>query len=156
GRVVLVTTSANEEWTDFPHDPSYPQLLFELLDGSLRSRDAWMNLTVGDRLAIPVSVRGASVPALTRLKNTITKVPEASIPVFPPEREVKISQTSGSGDTPDEAWRGLYHTEALDQPGVYTLALGNRQVPVVVNVPARSEADVSKVDAGAVGQALGG
>ena len=47
GRVIFVSTSANAEWTDFPNDPSYPQLMFELLDGSLRSRDAWMNLDRG-------------------------------------------------------------------------------------------------------------
>jgi hypothetical protein len=150
GRVVFISTSANQEWTDFPSDLSYPQLMFELLDGSLRSRDSWMNLIVGDRLAIPAVVRGVSPPKLRRndLANT-------EIPVFPPERDV-VKETANSAESQDDEWRTLYHTDAITQPGRYTLEVGSRKLPIAVNVPASAEADVTTVDNDAISQALGG
>jgi hypothetical protein len=151
GRVLFISTSANLEWTDFPNNRSYPQLLFEMLDGSLRSRDAWMNLTVGDRLVIPPEARASAV-TLTR-----NDVDQTKIPVFPPERDVKGSSPAiDADDSQDDEWRSLYHTDFLTQPGMYTLTLGNRKLPIAVNVPAVNQADVTTVDNEAISQALGG
>lgn len=152
GRVLFISTSGNEEWTDFPNNLSYPQLLFEMLDGSLRSRDAWMNLTVGDRLVVPPDVRAGAVVALTR-----NDVDQTKIPVFPPEREVKGAPAAvDANDSQDGAWPSLYHTDFLTQPGMYTLTLGNRKLPIAVNVPAINQADVTTVDNETISQALGG
>jgi len=97
-----------------------PELLFELLDGSLRTRDAWMNLTVGEHLGIPLNVRGAAVPELTRNFNPITKVAEAKIAVFPPERDVRTGESSSAGAGPPLTihtrmkWRLVYHHQRPD------------------------------------------
>jgi hypothetical protein len=151
GRVVFISTSANREWTRFPDNLSFPPLMFELLDGSLRSRDAWMNLTVGDHLAIPANVWGKTF-TLTKDGTAPTK-----ITVHQPERDFKSdSANSPAGESPEEEWRALYHTDPLTQPGKYTLAVENRTMPIVVNVPAPLEADVTTVDNEAIGHALGG
>ena len=50
----------------------------------------------------------------------------------------------------------MYHSDYVTQPGKYTLTLGSRQLPIVVNVPANAEADVTTVDNEAIGVALGG
>ena len=74
GCVVFVSTSANLEWTDMPAQPSSVPLLCELLDWSVRNRGAWMNLTVGDRIAVPRYVDAAFSATLARDGSSVQTV----------------------------------------------------------------------------------
>jgi hypothetical protein len=133
GRVVFVSTTANPDWTDLPAKPAYVSLVHELLLGSIDTGDRWLNLTVGERLEIPPTIRLTILPVLT----------DAS------RRDVPVEQiTTGDGRT-------VYRSEPLTQPGVYTLETGPRSIPVAVNVPA-DEADVRTLNDAAIRAALGG
>ena len=133
GRVVFVSTSANEEWITFTRKPIYTELFNELLSGSINVGDGWMNLIVGDRLSVPSSLKLTITPTFTDPKS-------APIPLE------LTTATDGSA---------TYRSPALNQPGIYKLDTGNGIVPVAVNVPAE-EADVHTIDNSAIKNALGG
>jgi hypothetical protein len=141
GRVVFVSTSANDEWMNFAAKPNYPPLMHELLSGSVRTGDYWMNLSVGQSIKIPPSVRVTSTPAVTD-PNGLPVVIDIG-----PDTDAK----EGS-----EGAKGVYHTAPINKPGVYTLSLGgDRKVPIAVNVPARDEANVTTITDDAIMHALG-
>ena len=64
--MVFVSTSANEEWITFTRKPVYTELVNELLSGSVNVGDSWMNLTVGDELSVPSSLKLTVTPTLDR------------------------------------------------------------------------------------------
>ncbi len=133
GRVVFMSTTANSEWTTLPAKPNYVTLVHELLQGSVRTGDYWMNLTVGQPLEIPPSVRLAAAPTL----------------LDPSKKPLVMEAVT----TPDG--QQVYRSRPLGRPGVYTLATGNRAIPIAVNVPA-GEADVRTIGSEGVRKALGG
>ncbi|MGH7179043.1 MAG: BatA domain-containing protein, partial [Tepidisphaeraceae bacterium] len=119
GHVVFVSTTANAEWTTLPGKPAYVALVHELLSGSVSAGDVWMNLTVGQPLVLPPTLKLTSAPVL--------KDPQQS--------EIAIEQTrSIDGQT-------VYRTRPLSHPGLYTLTTGVARLPIAVNVPG-DEADV--------------
>ena len=132
GRVVVVTTTANAEWTSFPAKPSYVALVHELLAGSVNSGDRWMNLTAGQELIVPKTVKFTAAARL----------------LDPKQNEVVLEPLSG-GDA-----QGSYRSPALEQPGVYHLMTGVANLPIVVNV-ASDESDVRTMDNAAIKRALG-
>lgn len=147
GRVVFVATSSGADgWTTLPARPVFVPLVQELVGGSLASRDAWMNLTVGERLELPNWLRLAGQPALA----------DAAGRTYP-----LISETIPEGVTSRTVWR----SEPLTRPGVFVLTGASEEaggvagaassLPVVVNVDAAAEADVRTLDDAAVGRALG-
>jgi hypothetical protein len=132
GRVVFISTSANEEWITFTRKPIYTELMNELLSGSVNVGDGWMNLSVGDRLMVPSSLKLTATPTLTDPK---------SIPI-------PLEFTTAADGSP------LYRSPVLLQPGVYTLSTGAGTLPIAVNVPSE-EADVHTIDNTAIKNALG-
>src|SRR5581483_9726373 len=122
GRVVFVSTTANADWTSLPAKPAYVALMHELLAGSVSSGDAWMNLTVGDQLQIPATIRITAAPALKDSNQS----------------EIPLEQSTSNGPA-------TYHSRPLARPGLYTLETGGRSIPIAVNVPG-DEADVRSVD----------
>jgi hypothetical protein len=132
GRVVFVSTSANADWTSFPNKQAYVPLMHELLAGSVKTGDGWMNLSTDQPLEIPPTIRITSAPMLTDPTG-------APIVVDPDTRD----------------GRTIYHTAPLKKPGVYKLSLGDRQVPIAVNVPAAEEANVTTITDQAIRHALG-
>jgi hypothetical protein len=134
GRVVFISTSANPDWNKInPKGGMFVTLVHEITDGSVGTADAWMNLTVGESLKVPPSMGLTAAPTL---------IDSSKNPV------VMESETSEAGVT-------TYHSAApMTRPGVYTLSVGNRSVPIAVNVPA-TEADVRVVSNDAVKKALG-
>ncbi len=133
GRVVFISTSANEEWITFTRKPVYTELVNELLSGSVNVGDSWMNLLVGDRLQVPATLKLTATPTLTDPKAT----------------PIPLELTAGADGS------ATYRSPLLQQPGVYTLATGNGTVPVAVNLPSE-EADVHTIDNAAIKTALGG
>jgi Mg-chelatase subunit ChlD len=130
GRVVVVTTTANAEWTTLPVKPAYLPLMHELLSGSVSASDAWMNLTVGQKLEVPTNLK---------LTAALTLVDAA-------QKEVVLEPLSGGPVG--------YRSGPINRPGVYRLVIGNQSMPIAVNVPA-DEADVRTVDNKAIKKALG-
>jgi hypothetical protein len=133
GRVLFWSTSADEQWITFTRKPLYTELVNELLSGSVNVGDGWMNLTVGDRLSVPASIKMTSAPTLADPKS-------ATIPL-----EITAA-ADGSAS---------YRSPALNLPGVYTLNTGNGNLPIAVNVPSDS-ADVHTLPDAAIKDALGG
>ncbi|HEX3357732.1 MAG TPA: beta-galactosidase trimerization domain-containing protein, partial [Tepidisphaeraceae bacterium] len=131
GRVVFVSTTANADWTSLPAKPAYVALMHELLAGSVSSGDAWMNLTIGDELKIPATMRMTAAPILKD----------------PNQAQIALEQPNGISAV-------NYHSGPLAQPGLYTLETGERTIPIVVNVPS-DEADVRAVDSTVIRKALG-
>lgn len=138
GRVVFCSSTANAEWTTFPSSLSYAPVMHELLASTVRTGDWWLNLEVGEPLAIPPGVRLSATPTLTD----------------PVGRAVDVrAVAAGANDA--QPLGTVYRTDPLRRPGVYALQIGVRQVPLVVNVPA-TEADVRVVPDLAIREALGG
>jgi len=133
GRVVFVSTSANEEWITFTRKPVYTELVNELLSGSVNVGDSWMNLSVGDRLFVPSTLKLTITPTLTDAK---------SVPI-----PLELTTAADGSAT--------YRSPVLDQPGIYTLSTGTGTIPVAVNVPSDA-ADVHTIDDAALKSALGG
>jgi uncharacterized membrane protein YgcG len=133
GRVVFISTAANEPWITFTRKPIYTELINELLSGSITQSDAWMNLQVGDRLVIPSSCKLTISPTLTDPKS-------AAVPL----------ETTRS---PDGAM--TYASPPLVLPGVYMLGTGVNQLPIAVNIPPQAS-DVHTIDGSAIKSALGG
>jgi hypothetical protein len=129
GRVVLITTSANEQWISFTRKPIYAELVNELLSGSVNLSGNWMNLTVGDRLVIPSTCKLLSSP---RLKD-------------PKSSSISLSLNPSA----------CYESPALTEPGVYTLSTGTAELPIAVNIPPEAS-DVRTIDDAAIKSALGG
>ncbi len=136
GHIVFVSTLANHEWTNFPGHPNYLPLIHELVQGSTRTGDYWMNLTVGERLVIPSMVKLGSAPTLTD----------------PQDRRI-VLQTPVPESTVE--YERNFHSDPIARPGVYKLSLGGGTVPIAVNVPAEDEANVFVISDEAVRHALG-
>jgi hypothetical protein len=131
GRVIVMTTTANAEWTSFPAKPSYVALMHELLAGSVSSGDRWMNLQAGDLLSIPRTVKFTAPAVLTDSQ----------------QREIALEAVTGGGGI-------AYRSGPLAKPGVYRLTTGTATLPIAVNVPPE-EADVRTIDDAAINRALG-
>ncbi len=133
GRVVFISTTANPEWNGLTPKPAYVTLMHEILAGAVGAADRWMNLTVGDRLDIPQSMGLGAAPQLfDASKNPVTME----------------AVTNQAGVT-------TYHSaRPINRPGVYSLVVGNRTIPIAVNVPP-TEADVRTISPDAVKKALG-
>ncbi|HEY2585281.1 MAG TPA: hypothetical protein VGI81_05910, partial [Tepidisphaeraceae bacterium] len=127
GHVIWVSTTANDEWTDFPAHLAYMPLMQELLAHSVKSGTYWMNLEVGQQLVVPPTVRMTAVPSL----------------LDPNKRPVVLESevVNQPGSLPSAT---IYRSSTLNEPGVYSLSLGNATVPIAVNVPG-SEADIRTV-----------
>jgi hypothetical protein len=136
GKIIFCTTSANQDWTTFPGNLSYVTVVHELLTSTVRTGDWWLNLHVGDALAIPPGVRLSATPTLSD----------------PAGRAVEIRATSAADAGPSGA---VYRSDPLRRPGVYSLQIGTKRVPVAVNLP-DDEADVRTLPDAAIKESLGG
>lgn len=136
GHIVFVSTLANHEWTNFPGHPNYLSLIHELVQGSTRTGDYWMNLMVGERLVIPSTVKLGGAPTLSD-----------------PQDRAIVLQTPNPESTKE--YERNFHSEPIARPGVYKLSLGGPTVPIAVNVPAEDEANVFVISNEAVRHALG-
>jgi hypothetical protein len=137
GHVIWVSTTANDDWTDFVAHAAYAPLMQELLAHSVRSGTYWMNLEVGQPLVIPSSVRMTASP-------TLQDPDKKSIPI---ESQL-VEEAGASGPST------VYRTAPLAKPGVYTLGLGDANIPIAVNIPA-SEADIRTIPDNAIRETLG-
>jgi hypothetical protein len=131
GRVVFFSTTANADWTSFPVKPAYVALMHELLAGSVSSGDTWMNLTVGETLQVPPTLRMTAAP---KLKD-------------PQQADIALEQRPAPGGS-------AYQSRALVRPGLYTLETGSRAIPIAVNIPSDAS-DIRAVDPASIRKAMG-
>ena len=137
GHVIWVSTTANDEWTDFPAHVAYAPLMQELLAHAVKSGTYWMNLEVGQQLVVPSSVRMTAAPAL-----------------LDPNKKPVVLESELTNPVGSMSPSTVYRSEALAVPGVYNLSVGDSTIPIAVNVPA-SEADIRTINDQAIRQTLG-
>jgi hypothetical protein len=137
GHVIWISTTANDEWTDFPAHVAYEPLMQELLAHSVKSGTYWMNLEVGQPLIVPANVKMTASPTL----------------LDPDKKPVLLDAESVAGAGNIEP-ASIYRSAPLSVPGVYTLSLGNTTYPIAVNVP-KGEADIRTVNDQAIRHDLG-
>jgi hypothetical protein len=133
GRVVFCSTTAdaNDEWTAFPAKKAFPEVMLSLFLGTVSTDDDWMNLTVGDAVHPPASVKMTTAPQLH----------DAAGHDYP----LVAAQTD---DGP------AYRSDPLTKPGVYTLVTDTASYPIAVNVPTE-EADTRLMDSLSIRKVLG-
>jgi hypothetical protein len=132
GRVLLLTTTANMDWTSWPISPSYPAFMQELLRYAVAGRLREQALGVGDVLEeyLPVSATGQEVTV---------KVPQGS------------SETTRILDREDAAllrWSdteisGLYRAIVSNSPQEYLFAVNP---PTASESQQGSESDLTRTD----------
>ena len=136
GHVIWVSTTANDEWTDFPAHVAYTPLMQELLAHAVKSGTYWMNLEVGQPLLVPATVKVTAAPTLLDPNKKPVVIESFTVP----------GAESGSSTG--------YRSVPLTTPGLYTLNLGSSSVPVAVNIP-QAESDVRTINDQAVRKTLG-
>lgn len=133
GRTVLITTTADREWSHWPNHPTFLPVVMELVRHVSRRGAAGSSYWVGDTIELPLSAAEFEPDVLVRT------------PLYPNEREVSITATPG-GDQGGLAFR-WEHTE---WSGVYQFHLQRREggetvVQVAVNTDPR-ESDLTGAD----------
>lgn len=142
GRVVFVATSAGADgWNTLPARPVFVTLVQEMIGRSLRPRDGFLNLRVGDRLRLVV---GGQVPP-GQPPLTLSGAPTLTDPAGQPVLlEHRPADDASSGPA-------LWQSVPLTRPGIYRLTgvltpdlrmEAAAALPVAVNVDAAAEADV--------------
>lgn len=110
GRVIMVTTSADKEWNDWPAHPTFLPIMVELVRHAARLSDVGTEQWVGAPIELPLD------PALF--------APEAIVrtPAYPDEREVVVTASAAAdGHGMVLIWE---HTE---KAGVYQFVLKRRE-----------------------------
>ena len=112
GRVVFYSTTADATWTTLPAKPAFTALMHELLAGSISVGDKWMNVSAGQPLVVPGTLKMTAAPRLTDFA----------------QRDIPMESVDIEGQ---KVWR----SKPLTRPGTYMLSTGARNYPVAVNVP---------------------
>jgi hypothetical protein len=133
GRVVFCSTTAdaNDEWTAFPAKKAFPEVMLCLFLGTVSTDDDWMNLTIGDSVRPPASVKMTAAPQLH----------DAGGHDYP-----LVAEQTDDGPA--------YRSDPLTKPGVYTLVTDTASYPIAVNVPTE-EADTRLLDSLSIRKVLG-
>jgi hypothetical protein len=131
GRVVLVTTTANMEWTNLPARAGYLPLMQNLLHYVTPSADDRRNVLVGAPLIEPLTARQSSLtPSLTG-----------------PNHDLLETELRPAGDGFEIV------STATDQSGMYALRVGRDDVLFAVNIDA-AESDLTAMDEDALREQL--
>jgi hypothetical protein len=72
GRVLLLTTTADAEWTNLPHKPAFLPLVHRAVSYLVRSTQQVWNLAPGEVVALPVAVGDLEVPVEVRCPGGVT------------------------------------------------------------------------------------
>ncbi len=120
GRVVLVTTTVNSDWNNWPASPSFPPLMQELLHFAASARLREQSVEVGSplELYLPGAVGGLEATVRT------------------PDGRTESARTQNQDDASAVRWTDT------DVSGVYSITIGSdpHEHLFAVNVPALNEA----------------
>ncbi len=143
GRVVVVGTSADRDWTDWPIHLSYPAVMEKIVLLAASGRDEDRNVRVGAPidLALPASAAGAEVAVVW---------PDRDEPVK--ESEVKRAKAKVELDGDVSRFRFLQ----TDRSGTYRVEVGApaSQTTRFAANPDPAESDPAKLDQAALHKAL--
>ncbi len=131
GQVIVLATSVDARWSTLPAKPAYVVLMHELLKGSIKSEDGWMNLEAGQQLTVPRRIAVTAEPQLLDGAGG------------------QIALTATADDAAI-----AFISDPIRQPGIYQLDTGANKRAIAVNV-SPDEADVRSLDASAIRSALG-
>jgi hypothetical protein len=141
GRVVLITTSADQEWNDWPKDPSYVVAMLELAQYVAKRGDESASLTVGAPIEMTLDPSEYQPDVTVRT------------PAYPAEAELTATAA------PSEEGPGLrLRWDRTDQSGIYQLVLRRRDGGedlrlVAVNLDPL-ESDLTHADEGELHRAM--
>ncbi|HQY88626.1 MAG TPA: hypothetical protein PK402_08200, partial [Tepidisphaeraceae bacterium] len=128
GRVIVVATSADAEWSTLVARPAYVTLVHELVGGAIGSESGWMNRQVGQRIELPSSLALTSPPSLKSSD----------------DKTLVLTQTES----------GTLQSDPIETPAVYTIESGDQRWPVAVSI-APGESDVRLIERDGFKQSLG-
>jgi len=142
GRVVLVTTTVDKEWNQWPDHPTFLPVLMELTRHVTRRGDGAGDNQVGESIELPLPAAEYEPDALVRTPN------------YPNEREVSVAAVS----TNDGGGLAI-RWEHTDVAGIYQFLLRKREggeslVLAAVNIDPR-ESDLSGAEESELRRALG-
>ncbi len=106
GKVLLMTSSADSEWNNWPGRPSYLVAMLEMCQYAARPDRTRVNLTAGGSLRVPLDPSRYQSEAVLRTPN------------YPSEPEIALR-----GEPQDEGRAIELHWPEVDQVGVYELLL---------------------------------
>ncbi len=129
GRVVLITTAVNSDWSNWPASPTFPPLMQEILYHAAAARLRERSLLVGEPIELHRPEAGGGVEATVDL-------PRDPFDPAPPEEEARrrvATQPLADGS--------VLRFGETDASGVYKIVFGQnpREFLFAVNVPASSE-----------------
>lgn len=136
GRVVMIATSADSQWTTWPLHPSYPVVMSEVTLLAASGRTGEKNSLIGQAIS-------QAYPTLAGAANVVIKTPDKGVR----EQTLRLEN--------DGAWLQINPPETS---GVYEAEIGpplNRRDRFAVNVPV-VESDPARVDAAALKELVPG
>ncbi len=120
GRVVLITTTVNSDWNNWPASPSFPPLMQELFNFAAAARLREQAVDVGDPLELYLPGTAGGLDSTVRT----------------PDGRTETAHTQNQDDA------GLVRFTDTDVSGIYSITVGSdpREHLFAVNVPAINEA----------------
>ncbi|RME37485.1 MAG: VWA domain-containing protein, partial [Planctomycetota bacterium] len=142
GRVILITTTADKEWNDWPDHPTFLPIVMELVRSVTRQAETARGVIVGEPIELPLSPAQFEQDAVVRT------------PAYPDEREVAIAAAPGGGGK-----ELVFRWEHTRRPGIYQFLLTRREggeavVLAAVNVDPR-ESDLTPAGEDALRKTMG-
>jgi hypothetical protein len=130
GRVLLLTSTVNMDWTSWPISPSYPAFMQELLQFAVAGRLREQAALVGDVLEAFIPAGGAGLEAT----------------VYLPDGEAVSTHTEERDDTALVRWSdtdssGLYRVRITGHPQEYLFAVN---VPTATETQQACESDLAR------------
>lgn len=132
GRVILLTTSVNMDWTSWPISPSFPPMMQELLRYAIAGRLREQAIVVGETLEEFLPLSGARLDVV----------------VHTPDGRVDAARTEDREDA------GLLRYADTDTSGIYRAVIGNHpqdhlfavNIPVATDAQQACESDLSRTN----------
>ena len=140
GRVLVVATSADRDWSDWPIHQSYPAVMEKLVYEAAAQRFADRNITVGEPISVtlPASAVGSELSVRWPVDSGSNQTAEA------PRSEVIRAEARDTG--------ALARTSPTDRSGEYLVDLGlpvSKSEHFAANPPS-AESDLTKLDLAAL------
>jgi hypothetical protein len=131
GRVVLITTTVNSDWSNWPVSPAFPPLMQEVLYHAASARLRERALSVGESIEMYLPSGEAGIEAT--VETPLDPLDPARASDSPPAPQKLATQNQGDGS--------VLRFGDTDVSGVYTVALGRhpREYLFAVNVPSSTE-----------------
>jgi len=146
GKVILVGTTADRDWSDWPIHQSYPVVMEKMIYEAASGRFSDRNLTVGQPIDLVLPAKAVDSEVVVRWPDRVSSGEPGA------ERRTEHMDL----ELRDQA--GLGRSRATDQAGAYQVEIGpptSRTVRFAANPPV-AESDLAKLDLAGLRAALPG